>query len=158
MRSLLRGATRFTITTLAMSGLTLGAFGLQARAAGVAPKANTPPLVTAGRNSNGDTFVTGPANLIAKFCPNNARTGYVCLFSGFDETGEGVAVLRGNNTPPSECDDLPAGFVVENAENETNRKIQIGDGTCANKGPVVDADIEPGQDENITPTDVWVTG
>jgi hypothetical protein len=158
MHSLLRRATRFAITTLVMSGLTLGAFSLQAHSAGVAPKANTPPLVTVGRNSNGDTFVVGPADLIAKFCPNNVRTGFVCLFSGVNETGEGVGILRGNNTPPSECDDLPAGFVVENAENDTNRKISLGDGTCANKGPVLDADIEPGQDENISPTDVWVTG
>jgi Ni,Fe-hydrogenase III small subunit len=67
-------------------------------------------------------------------------------------------VYRGDNRPPSKCDDVPVPFEVANVENETNKAIVVGEGTCALKGPVTDANIDPGADENISPTDIWISG
>jgi hypothetical protein len=143
-----RSASRLAVAAMVMSGLLLHASTISARAA-------TP--VASGRNSAGDVYVTGPAKIIKRLCPSTSRTGFVCLFSGLNETGQGVAVLRGNHALDSKCDDLPAGFVVSNVDNDTDEPIELGDGTCANRGPIIDADVEPGVDENIQPTDIWIT-
>jgi hypothetical protein len=156
MQALFRRATRLGICAMALSGLALRASSIPAGAAASRVSA-TGTGVTSGRNSVGDVYISGSAEVIRKLCPDNVRDGFICLFSGPDETGQGVAILRGDNQPPSKCDDLPIPFIVVNAENETNRRVEIGDGTCANKGPILDADLEPGEDENIY-GDVWITG
>jgi hypothetical protein len=132
---------------MVMSGLVVHASTMSARAA-------TP--VTFGRNSAGDIYVTGPANVIKRFCPSTLETGFVCLFTGLDETGRGVAVLRGNHAPFSKCDDIPAGFVVRNVYDDTDESIKVGEGTCRDRGPII-AVVEPGVDENILSGDIWIT-
>jgi len=157
MRASLRNTGRLALSAMALSGLALRASTAPA-AAVTRARATVGTSVGAGRNAEGDVFITGPAALIRKLCPDTVRIGFVCLFSGIDETGEGIAVYRGDNRPPSQCDDVPVSFLVVNVENETNKPIAVGDGTCALKGPVRDADIEPGVDENIQGTDIWITG
>ena len=137
-----------TITAMMLSGLLLHA------STGVAHAANPVSIV---RNAGGDVFISGPANLIKPFCPTTEETGFVCLFSGLNETGRGVAVFRGNHALDSKCDDIPKGFVVTNVFNDTDEPIELGDGTCRARGPIIDADVEPGVDENIYPTDIWIT-
>jgi hypothetical protein len=167
MRPLLRHSSRLTISAMALSGLAFGASTMASASARVSQTAtsstSTPPSTSpsgraAGQNLEGDAFVTGPADLIRKLCPDTVRVGFVCLFSGVNETGQGIAVYRGDNRPPSKCDDVPVPFEVANVENETNKAIVVGEGTCALKGPVTDANIDPGADENISPTDIWISG
>jgi hypothetical protein len=79
------------------------------------------------------------------------------LFTGLDETGRGVAVFRGNDAVDSKCDDIPPGFSASNVFNDTDEPVELGEGTCSAQGPILDADVEPGVDENFDSADIWIT-
>jgi hypothetical protein len=143
-----RSAHRLRVTVAAVTATTA------ALAAGVAatPAAAANLGVGVGISDTGTLYVTGPATLVGVFCPTDVENGFICLYSGDDETGDGVALLIGNNQPSGKCFDMPT-FVVENFDNDTNKAMLLGDGTCAHKGAITDGDIEPETDANTPPTD-----
>jgi hypothetical protein len=160
MRRLLKGASRLVMVGVAASGLALSVSVSAARASAVVASTTartaSPPAtgVTTGHNSSGDLYVKGPAATIAKFCPQGNELGFTCFFTGFDETGIGVAIYRGDNvTPGTKCDDIPLD-VVNNVFDDTNEPIVIGLGTCANKGPIIGS-VLPGVDENFDSGDLY---
>lgn len=160
MRGLVKGASRLIMVGVAASGLALSVSVSAARASAVAAstarQAAAPPApgVTTGHNASGDLYVKGPAAIIAKFCPAGNELGFTCFFTGFDETGIGVAIYRGDNVAPgTKCDDIPLD-VVNNVFDDTNEPIMLGLGSCANKGPVIGS-VLPGVDENFVSGDLY---
>jgi hypothetical protein len=127
-----------------------------ARVAQVATTQGANPGLTLGHNAEGELFLAGPASLIVKFCPTGAEIGFVCFFTGLNETGDGVAIYRGDNVPATKCDDVPVTF-FSNVSDDTNEAITFGVGTCASKGPIEGTD-GPGVDENVYGSDVWIIG
>jgi hypothetical protein len=146
MRGTVAGVSRRTVVAMAVASAGLAA----AVAASPASAANLGAGL--GMSETGTLYITGPAPLVGLFCPKGVEDGFICLYSGDDETGDGVALLVGNNQPSGKCFDMPT-FVVDNFDNDTNRAMLIGDGTCEDKGPITDDDIPAGQDANVPPTD-----
>lgn len=155
MRGVVKGASRLIMVGVAASGLALSVSVSAARASAVAATTTASPTgVTTGHNASGDLYIKGPAAIIAKFCPNGNELGFTCFFTGFDETGIGVAIYRGDNVAPgTKCDDIPLD-VVNNVFDDTNEPIMLGLGTCANKGPIIGS-VLPGVDENFDGGDLY---
>jgi hypothetical protein len=169
MRGLRNGAARVALAVVLAGGLGLvaiaatpaGASGAtkmasQNQAATLIAGVSSGQGITVGHNAEGRLDLLGPAATIMKLCPPGDKLGFVCLFTGFSETGTGLALFVGDNVPATTCNDVPLPF-VENVFNDTNESVTLGDGSCANMGPAFLV-LGPGADQDVYPTDPWASG
>jgi hypothetical protein len=104
--------------------------------------------------SNGYLGASGPADLVQLACDlplsETDGLGSVCLFSGDNETGNGLIVFPGDSVPAGTCMYIYAD--VANFSDNANQPWDLGsvDGNCENGG-TVDALDQAGQDENVSP-------
>jgi len=142
-----RRVSCFIVAALTASGLIVLA-GANAAHAAAPPHPGAGPGVSIGLNNEGNLYIAGPSDLVKGFCPSDLELGFTCFFSGNGETGEGVALLQGNNEARGTCSDIPLP-VVSNVANDTNEPIKVGSGSCSDRGPIISGAIRPGADTNV---------
>jgi hypothetical protein len=104
--------------------------------------------------SNGYIGASGPAGLVQVACAlplsETDGLGSLCVYSGDNETGNGLIVFTGDSVPSGSC--IYVYGDIDNFGDQTNQPWDLGsvDGNCENGG-TVDALDQSGQDENVSP-------
>jgi hypothetical protein len=107
--------------------------------------------------SNGYVGATGPASLVQVACAlplsETDGLGSLCVYTGDNETGDGLIFFPGDSVPSGTCMYIYGD--IDNFGDNTNQSWDLGtsvDHDCQGGG-TVDALDQSGQDQNVSPVD-----